>query len=154
MKLTGLLLLILPLSACVTPSTMMVNRQGKVMRCAAHGYGNAIAIGTAQQIHDSCVNDARQIGFIPLPQAGIGFHYDPKSSPLAIGEVNPSAYAAGIRSGDLLIEVDSKPIKDPFALLQVLNTKKPGDRVDVKVQRDGAVLPLTVELIRRQDIAP
>lgn len=146
--------LVVLLSACVTPSTVMVNREGKVMRCAAHGYGNAIAIGTAQSIHDSCVNDARQVGFIPMPQAGIGFRSDTKTTPLKIIEVSPNAYAAGIREGDLLLEVDSKPIKDPFSLFQVLNTKKPGDRVGLKVQRDGAVLPLTVDLVRRQDIAP
>jgi len=133
-------------------AVVIVNREGKILRCASTGYGNAIAIGTAQQIHDSCVNDARQIGFIPLPRAGIGFHYDAKSKPLAIGEVNPNAYAAGIREGDLLLEVDSKPIRAPFSLLQVLNTKNPGDRVPLKVQRDGSVLPLTIELIRRQDI--
>jgi len=140
-------------SGCVTPSTLLVNREGKIMRCAAHGWGNAIAIGTAEQIHDSCVRDARLVGFIPLPQTGLGVHFV-KDPPLSIVRPEPNAYAAGVREGDILIELDSKPIKEPFSLMQILNTKKPGDRVGMKVQRGGSVLPLTVELIRREDMSP
>lgn len=151
--LSGAALLFLTLVAgCVTPSTLLVNRQAKVMRCASYGYGNAIAIGTAGQIHDSCVRDARMIGFVPIPEATLGFAFDePMKKPLRVNEVSGSnAQAAGLRVGDYILEVDSKEVESFWTVITVLNTKKVGDRVSVKVQRDQQILPLTIVTTRRE----
>lgn len=63
-------------SGCVTPSTMMVNREGKVMRCSSYGYGygvmGAIATSTAEQTHAQCVRDAKIVGFVPIPVTALG----------------------------------------------------------------------------------
>lgn len=133
---------------CVTPSTMMVNREGKVVRCATAGYGygvaGAIAMSTAQQSHDRCVKDAQVLGFVPFPTATLGFDADTKSRPMRIIAVKENAEAAGLRAGDLLLEVDSKPIENFFSVITIMNTKKPGDRVDIKIQRDDQVMLRTV----------
>jgi membrane-associated protease RseP (regulator of RpoE activity) len=134
--------------ACVTPSTIMVNREGKVVRCATTGYGygvaGAIAMSTAQQSHDRCVKDAQILGFVPFPPATLGFDADTKSHPMRIIAVKENAEAAGLRPGDLLLEVDSKPVETFFSVITIMNTKKPGDRVAVKIQRDDQVLLRTV----------
>jgi PDZ domain-containing protein len=146
--------LMLTASACVTPSTMLVNREGKVIRCASYGYGwgvaGAIAIGTAEQMHDSCVRDAGMIGFIPVPKAAFGFNVDTKTSPLRIIQVGSNAAAAGMRIGDVLLNAGSRPLNHPFDLFQFLNSKKPGDRVVVTVQRDQTIVTLNFQLITRQ----
>jgi hypothetical protein len=43
MKTLALLALLITAVGCVTPSTMMVNREGKVVRCATAGYGYGVA---------------------------------------------------------------------------------------------------------------
>jgi hypothetical protein len=59
---TFLLIGTLFLAVCVTPSTMMVNSEGKGMRCATTGCGNVIAMSAGQSTHDRCVEDMRKIG--------------------------------------------------------------------------------------------
>jgi hypothetical protein len=139
--------------ACVTPSTMMVNREGKVVRCATTGYGygvaGAIAMSVAQQSHDRCVRDAQILGFVPFPTATLGFDADPKSQPMRIIAVKENAQAAGLRPGDLLLEVESQPVESFFSVITIMNTKKPGDLVAVKIQRDDQVLLRTVVAVGR-----
>ena len=57
--------LLLSLSGCTTPSTMLVNDQGQIMRCAASGWG---WIGTPQAllIHQKCVDDLKSIGYVEM----------------------------------------------------------------------------------------
>jgi serine protease Do len=47
------------------------------------------------------------------------------------------AERAGLRTGDIVIEVNGKKIKDSHELLLTIATFHVGDRVEVKVQRDG-----------------
>jgi PDZ domain len=151
-RLIQITLLMVMISGCVTPSTMLVNSEGKIIRSYGYGTGiaGAIAIGTAQQMHDTCVNDAILIGFIPIPKAGFGFHADLKTNPLKIIEVGENARSAGMLVGDLLLEVDSIPVAHYFTSLRFLNTKKPGDNVTVKIQRDREVLGLNFRLVTRE----
>lgn len=121
---------------------------GGQSRAATTGYGygvaGAIAMSTAQQSHDRCVKDAQILGFVPFPPATLGFDADTKSHPMRIIAVKEKAEAAGLRPGDLLLEVDSKPVETFFSVITIMNTKKPGDRVAVKIQRDDQVLLQTV----------
>jgi hypothetical protein len=147
-KYIKVLALLTTLCGCVTPSTMMVNREGKVVRCATTGYGygvaGAIAMSTAQQSHDRGVKDAQILGFVSFPVATLGFDADTKSHPMRIIAVRENAAAAGLRPGDLLLEADPKPVESFFSVITIMNTKKPGDRVPVKIQRDDQVLLQTV----------
>src|SRR5688572_26021690 len=132
------ILSVLFLTACTTPSTMLVNREGKVMRCASYGYGNVPAIAVAGQMHSRCVSDAQRIGFIPLPDVTTGINLDIKTDPLRVIEVSGPAQAAGVRVGDLLLEIDSQKVEGWFWLVKYLNSKKAGDRIEVKVRRQDS----------------
>lgn len=59
------------------------------------------------------------------------------------------AYRAGIRPGDVIIEIESLPIKSDSRLLEVLGRKRPGDKVDVYVNRNGRQKSFSVELTNR-----
>ena len=61
---TFLLIDTLFLAGSVTPPTIMVNPEGKGMRCATTGYGNVIAISAAQSTHDRCIEKMRKIGYV------------------------------------------------------------------------------------------
>ena len=142
-------------SGCVTPSTMMVNREGRLIRCAASGWGygiaGAVAMSAAEQTHDRCVDDAMTIGFIPIPKAAIGFNLDTKSNPMKIVELTDKASAAGMKIGDQVLSIDNRQIDGFFSVIRVLNTKKPGDSVNVVLQRGEEKIPVKVFLVERRE---
>ena len=47
------------------------------------------------------------------------------------------AEKAGLERGDVIVEVAGKPVKEPADVAAAIAGKKPGDRVDIKVERDG-----------------
>jgi Zn-dependent M28 family amino/carboxypeptidase len=59
------------------------------------------------------------------------------------------ADVAGLKPGDVIVEFDGKLIKDIYTYSDALFARKPGDRVDVVVMRDGQRLTLHVTLGRR-----
>ena len=67
MKLVLLLALLL-LSSCATPSTMMVNPDnGEAANCATMGWGLLGAI-TASEAHRSCVEAMKSIGWVTVDE--------------------------------------------------------------------------------------
>ncbi|HOD29338.1 MAG TPA: DegQ family serine endoprotease [Syntrophales bacterium] len=75
-----------------------------------------------------------------------------------VGDVFPGEPAdkAGIKTGDVILEIAEKPVKDSHELLRVVAALKVGSVVTVKVLRDGteASLRLTVaERKERPDLA-
>jgi S1-C subfamily serine protease len=65
-----------------------------------------------------------------------------------IGEVVPDSPASrgGVRQGDLIVEIDSRPVRDPDDVSTVVNARRPGDEVRVVVERGGERRTLTVTL--------
>jgi len=59
------------------------------------------------------------------------------------------AAAAGLRSGDILVEFDGKPILNLYDFTYVLRARKPGDAVTVKVLRGEQSVEAKVTLGRR-----
>lgn len=59
------------------------------------------------------------------------------------------AAKAGFRSGDVMISFAGMPIKTLYDFTFALREKKPGDRVDVVVVREGKEIKTTVELTTR-----
>jgi S1-C subfamily serine protease len=60
--------------------------------------------------------------------------------------VNGESYTLG---GDVVTAVDGARITSPDQLREAILAKKPGDRVELEVNRDGSTLTLTVELGRQ-----
>ena len=59
------------------------------------------------------------------------------------------AAKAGLRGGDIMISFAGMPIKTLYDFTFALREKKPGDRVDVIVMREGKEVKATVELTTR-----
>jgi hypothetical protein len=66
-------------------------------------------------------------------------------------DVRPGSPAAkvGFRKGDVLTSFGGAPIKSLYDFTFALREKKPGDRVEVTVMRDGKPITATVELTNR-----
>jgi putative serine protease PepD len=73
-----------------------------------------------------------------------------------VGEATAGGPAAeaGIRPGDVITEVDGDQVRDPEDVATAIEDDKPGDKIDVKVQRGGSERTLEVTLGQRPDQLP
>jgi S1-C subfamily serine protease len=61
------------------------------------------------------------------------------------------AEAAGLRDGDVITRFGDKPIDDLMDLSTALGSAKPGDRVKLKLKRDGKDLEVDATLAERKE---
>lgn len=59
------------------------------------------------------------------------------------------AYRAGVRDGDVVLSIEGTPVNAPNELQSTVVRRRPGDVIDVRVWRDGAVRSYGVELLGR-----
>ena len=60
-----------------------------------------------------------------------------------------SAKDAGIKEGDVVVEIDETPIKSNTALIEYIGRHRPGDRVNMLVNRNGKEITIPVMLKSR-----
>lgn len=58
------------------------------------------------------------------------------------------AERAGIRRGDIIVEIDGRSLKEGDNLTEIIQEYKPGDRVELRIVRGGRSRTLTVRLER------
>jgi putative serine protease PepD len=65
-----------------------------------------------------------------------------------IGQIVPGGPAdkGGIRQGDRVVQIGNQPVRDPDDLSAAVNDRKPGEKVDIVVERGGERRTLTVTL--------
>lgn len=129
------------------------------------GIGFAIPVNEAKQI----LEDLKKYGRVPRPWLGIlGERITPQLQAyyrLPVGKgviiynlVNDGpADQAGIRLGDILLEVDGTAIEEPNDVERVLLKKKPRERAQLKIRRLRQTLEIGIrleELPRRIDDLP
>jgi S1-C subfamily serine protease len=73
----------------------------------------------------------------------------------AVGALVPDGPAerAGLREGDVIVEVAGAPVRDADDVSAIVNARRPGDRVPVVVERGGERRTLNVELGTQPDRA-
>jgi len=72
-----------------------------------------------------------------------------------VAEVTPGApaSAAGLQQGDVIIAVGGRPVTIPEDISAAIADRKPGERIEIEVQRAGAPTSLEVTLGNRPDNA-
>jgi putative serine protease PepD len=114
------------------------------------GLGFAIPINTAKRFIPDMVAgktvDHPRLG-ISAPRSVLS---DRPSEGVRIGAVEPNSPAdrAGLRAGDIIIAIDNKPMRAFEDIAGYLDSKGIGDKVTIKVQRDGRELTLNATLGR------
>lgn len=138
-------------------NTMILSRSG-----SSSGVGFAVPVDIVNQV----VPELIQHGRIKRAYLGVSIFQDSLARQLGVqtGALvqdvipNTGAAAAGIQPtyidengeiqlGDVLIEVAGRSIQTFADVAKALDNRKPGERVTVLVQRDGARMPLEVELL-------
>jgi serine protease Do len=88
----------------------------------------------------------------PNPNSGyLGVMMEQAEGGVKIKEIMPNTAAskAGLKVDDLITAVNDQTILDLDSMMETLAKKKPGDKVVIKVVRDGKHMELTAELGRR-----
>jgi S1-C subfamily serine protease len=137
-------------------NTMIYSRSGQ-----SAGIGFAVPSSTVARVVPQIIRTGR------AEQVGMGINIDPSSRlerrlgirGVVILGIQPDGPAAraGIRPieqrgdeialGDVIVAIDDKAVPDYDELYNVLDAKKPGDKVKVTVQRGRDKLTLPVELV-------
>ena len=113
------------------------------------GVGFAVPVDTVKDVVPKLIKD----GKIERAYLGLSSGERPATPGAVVGTVNPGAPAAeaGIRTGDLIVKFDGKAIRSPSELSLAVLTKRPGDRVEIELERGGDTRTVTVELGNRPD---
>ena len=66
-----------------------------------------------------------------------------------------SAKESGLKEGDVVVEIDDRTIRSNTDLIEYIGTRRPGDKVNITVNRDGKELTFPVVLkTRKGEVGP
>jgi membrane-associated protease RseP (regulator of RpoE activity) len=82
------------------------------------------------------------------PRLGVLPDYNYEGTGLRLEGVNPGSVAdkAGIKGGDVIVEIAGKPVTNITGYMTAMGAQKPGTTIDVIVERSGKKLTLKAKL--------
>ena len=138
-------------------NTAIFSRSGGSM-----GIGFAIPVSTAKMVLEQIVRNGAVIrGWIGVEvqeisaAAAESFRLDSTRGALIAGVLRGGpADKAGIRPGDVLVEIEGKPVADPTAMLNLVAALSPGNSARMKLKRQGRAVEASVTVGRRPKPQP
>jgi serine protease Do len=121
------------------------------------GYGFAVPINLAKRV----ALDLIKHGKVLRPYIGVSIQDIDQITAKALGMKEPTgvivqsvqpnspAEEAGIKSGDVILKFDGHNVEHANQLQTMVASKRPGDKVDVEVFRNGKKIDITVTLKER-----
>jgi serine protease Do len=118
------------------------------------GVAFAIPINLARQVEEQIVKTGKVAhGRLGVQVQGVdqalaeSFKLDSPSGAL-VSKVEPgsAAAAAGVKSGDVILEYNGTPVADAGQLSMRVNTTPPGERATLKIWREGKPMTLTARI--------
>jgi serine protease Do len=134
-------------------NTMIFSRSG-----GSEGIGFAVPSTVVSNVHAQLIKSGKVTrGYLGVllqdvtPAIARSVGYDGEGGALVgdLAEASSPAAKAGLRSGDVIIEFDGKPIKSRRELTQVVADTPVGKAARVKYVRDGRVETATITLAER-----
>jgi membrane-associated protease RseP (regulator of RpoE activity) len=89
---------------------------------------------------------------IPMPREeeraylGVAFRMVEDGALVALVVPESAAEAAGLREGDIITEVDGRPVNETRPLNEHIGRYEPGDRIELTILRDGRKRDISVRL--------
>jgi len=118
------------------------------------GIGFAVPISVARNVMDQILKNGKvtraYLGVVAqevTPAIAKAFR-EPEVRGALVGDVSPNSPAqrAGLQKGDIILEVNGKPVNDGAQLRMNISLMDPGSTVAVKVLRDGSSRDFSVRL--------
>jgi serine protease Do len=119
------------------------------------GIGFAVPINMARRVMDSIIPEGRfargylGISLQPEITASLAKMFrmpDQRGAMIAGVQPNTPAEKAGLREGDVIRQVDGKPVADSGQLRLMISQTPPGSKVNLRVLRDGRERNIAVNL--------
>jgi len=129
------------LGSSTTP-VELINRAGSIFSCPP-AKSDSTGVNT-------CVTNAESQGFVRMPEVSAGLSLDWNSKPVKIIRVSGAAAEAGLRAGDLLLDLDGNKIEEAISIFRVVGKKQPGDHIIVKIARGRTLMNFTYSLTARR----
>ena len=141
----------------------LLDSSGKVIgvNVAVSMSGQNIGFALPINIVKDSISNFKTTGEFDRPFLGVSYRMISKKSAL-INEVPQGAYVeevvkdsgadkAGIKIGDIIISIDNNKLgeEDESSLVKIINKKKIGDTVEVKIWREGKEMMVGVRLEKR-----
>ena len=105
--------------------------------------GFAIAMAEAKPIIDDLISSGYVTG---RPLVGIGISQTTYGLFISSVQEGSGAADAGLKEGDLIIEVDGTKVSSSTEINELRDKKKPGDKMTFKILRDGVTQDVEVTL--------
>ena len=126
------------------------------------GIGFAIPVSTAKMVLEQIVKSGSVTrGWIGVevqeitPALADSFKLGSQRGALIAGVLrNGPADKAGVKPGDVLVEVQGKPVADPTAMLNLIAALPPGAPAKMKLKRQGKDVDFTISIGRRPKPQP
>jgi putative serine protease PepD len=108
------------------------------------GIGFAVPSNTVAKVAATLISD----GSIEHAYLGVSTEDAQGSSGAAIADVGADtpAAAAGLQSGDVVIELDGRSVDSADELRSLIDSKSPGDELELTITRDGSTTTVQVTL--------
>lgn len=121
------------------------------MGTAANNIGFAISTEEVQRVvktlRDQANGVERKQGFLGV---GLTDRTDGgQGAVIANVEAGSPASKAGIEEGDVVLAINDVPITGRTGMIAVVRDAQPGDKITIKVERDGKTVTLTATLVER-----
>jgi serine protease DegQ len=138
-------------------NTAIFSRSGGSM-----GIGFAIPVSTAKMVLEQIVKSGGVTrGWIGVevqeitPALADSFKLGAQRGALIAGVLRGGpADKAGVKPGDVLVEIQGKPVADPTAMLNVIAALPPGSSARMKLKRQGQDVEATINVGRRPKPQP
>ncbi len=120
----------------------------------SQGIGFAVPANLARQVMDQILKNGKVVraylGILPQDVTpGMAKAFGEKEARgIVVGDVTPNSPAqhSGIERGDILLELNGKPVTDSNSLRMTISMMAPGSSINLKVVRNGSEHDMTVKL--------
>jgi serine protease Do len=127
------------------------------------GMGFAIPAQIAKPVIDTLVKNGKiehariGIGISDLTPENATFFHMSKASGAVISQVEPDSPGskAGLKVGDVITQINNKPVEDAGQLQASISSEHPGDKITLGIFRDGKTesIPVTLEAMNKRQTA-
>lgn len=134
----------------------LINKYGEVIginsvklsSSGVEGMGFAIAISEAKPI----INDLMNSGYVTgRPYIGIGITETRYGLFISTVEENTGAEKAGLKVDDMILQVDGEDVSTTSEINEIIEKKKPGDKLKLNILRQRSTVEVTVELTEKSN---
>ena len=127
----------------------LLNESGEVIGVNSQGRGEGLNFAVPVDTVKKVVADLKRDGRVR--RAFLGVSTTDSRRGALVTDITRGAPAddAGVRDGDVIVEIGGRRVRSSSDVARAIERRRPGDRVEVVVTRDGRRVTVRAELVER-----